>query len=462
MATPTPAALDQEAAKLRNQAAKLEEEQADRVERTVGQHGGRFDEANRAATAARANANEAVRQANGLREGAQGLVNEATDLEEQAARLAGSSNPADRARADDLRAEAQQALAKAAGRSDRAEHAERTARQKLQEAERADRDARQIRGQSEDEADAGLPLGKAADALEQKATELEEAAGDLRQANKALTAGERDKLVKQAEGHLGKADAIKPDYTQVDVDIMVRSGIPVSHKPGAELMDLPSSPQTSAPTGNDTDLMNPDGTIGPATPSPAPAPAANDTDLMRPDGTTGPATAPSGDDTDLMRPDGTSSLPVDPLADPVTGVAGPARLAAPIVGLADPLADPVADSLADPLGTEGRREVGDFDSSTDDVGASPDPAVETPDTSGIEAGMADVGPTDSEGYAEPATDSVGDDPMADPVGPSYDDSGDVGGTGAEVAYAGESYDDAGGDYGADSYADAATSGEYGV
>jgi hypothetical protein len=406
VAPPTPAALDQQAAKLRAQAAKLNEEQADRIQRTIGEHGARIDSAQQAAASARATANQAVEQANLQREVAKMQVAEATGKEAEAARLAGSNDPAKRARADDLREEAQQTLAEASARSGRVQQAERLARQKLQEAEQADREVERIKGEYDDGIDAGRPLGPAANDLEAKAAQIEQASAKLRAANRdGLTRVEREHLTIEAEAHLVQADTITPDYSRVDVDTMVRAGIPVSHKPGAELMD---------PT-----------TMGPATPSLP----VNDTDLMRPDGTFDSSPQSGLDDTDLMRPDdlsGTTTDPYDdPLADPVAGRAGAGEL----------------------------PETGDFSGTPDDLGLDGSglagDLAPVPDTAGIEADIADIGTTGGDPY------------LTDPMDAPAADVADVGDTGADVAYAepssGEYIDDG------DSYGDAsddAMSGEY--
>jgi hypothetical protein len=417
VATPTPAALDQQAAKLREQAAGLNRRQADREEATGADYGTRLDDAHRTATTARSASAAATTQADELHDKAKESLGIAQRFEEEAARMAADGSPGGREGADDLREQAQLLRAGASSYTQRAQRSEQVARQQLDDAERADRQAFQIENGRGDQSSSLDNMRHTANQLEDKATELEQAASELRQADRAFTSEERATFLGQAQATLTRADAITPDFSRIATDDIVGAGIPVSAVPGNELMDPrslldPVDPGIAPPVDlHDTDLMDPNGP-DPVNPGVAPVPPVDvhDTDLMDPNApdpvNPGPVDV---HDTDLMDPDASSGLDVDG-----DGL--------PDVTYYDPAQPNVVDESVWDVDDDGRADP--FD------GAGPDPG--------------DFGLTTVEAPAAPATAPVPSPVTASLGQDAYMDQPDVGST---SSYGGDPYGDAYGDSG---------------
>jgi hypothetical protein len=249
-----------------------------------------------------------------------------------------------------------------------------------------------------------------ANQLEDKAVVLEQAASELRQADRAFTSEERTTFMGQAQATLVRADAITPDFSRITTDDIVGAGIPLSEVPGNELMDPyapdPVNPGLVPPIDvHDTDLMDPnapdavDPTVDPVNP-------VNPVDVH---------------DTDLIDPDASSGLDIDGDGLPDTAYYDPAQ------------PDVVDESVWD---TDGDGRTDPFN------GAGPDPG--------------DFGLTTVEAPAAPAAAPVPSPVTASLGQDAYMDQPDVGST---SSYGGDPYDDAYGDSGGSSDE---TSVEYGA
>jgi hypothetical protein len=321
---PTPAELDRQAAVLREQAAGLNRRQADRSQASYADHGGRTDDAERTSAGARSAAAAATKQADELHDKAKESLGMARKLEDDAAGMAADGSVAGREMADDFREQAQLLRAGATSYTQRAQRAEEVARQQLDAADRADRQAFQTRRAGEDETDGLDQMRHAANKLEDKAVALEQAAGEMRSADRAFTSEERTEYLGKAQATLVRAEAIRPDYTRIAPQDIVAAGIPLSDVPGAELLDpLDFGPPPAAPEADlhDTDLMDPnaDPVLGPGGAAGA---EVNDTDLMDPNAADpSDSSDPSvdGSDTDLMDPNAELDLdgPPDPFAEQI-------------------------------------------------------------------------------------------------------------------------------------------------
>lgn len=388
--TPTPAALDQQAARLREQAAGLNRRQADRYEAVQADHGARFDETRRTAAEARAAANTATERADEMHGRAKEALDFARRLEADADQRTLSTDPSERETADDYREQAQLARASATSYTQRAQRSEQAARQKLDEAEAADRQSVRIQRVHDDATERLDHMRHAGNSLEDKAVLLERAADELRAADRATTPQARTEQMARAQASLARADAVKPDFSRIDPQDIVAAGIPMTEVPGAELLRPdsldPVNPVNPVTPVNDTDLMRPDSfdPVDPVNP-------VNDTDLLRPDDPVDPANPL--DDTDLLRPD----------YDPVLGPGG--------AGADDP-GLPYPDDLSSRPGAGN----GSAPASADPLGADPDPA----DLGDLGGGP---GPVDSpapafggDTYADQA-----DLPGADTYGEAYGD-----------------------------------------
>jgi hypothetical protein len=213
---PIPTELDQRAAKLREQAAGLNREQADRQEKADVALRSRLDDAHRGAAAARSAASTAATQATDLHTKATVALDEADDLEQMASKLLTSGGGHEREGADDLRELAQLRRADAASFRRRAERAEHVAQQAYDRAEHLDREASQRTDQHVDRSQSLKAMGTTADQLEAKAAALEDAADAVRYSPYAMTPAEREKAMADADRLIAKADAITPDFHGVD------------------------------------------------------------------------------------------------------------------------------------------------------------------------------------------------------------------------------------------------------
>ena len=461
MPTSTPADLDRQAAKLREQAAGLNRRNADRIERAQADLGQRLDETQRAATSARAAGDAATKQASELQDQAKQNLDTAKSFEDDALRTAAAGGPGSSLADNLLVDQAQKLRAAAIGLTGRAQRAQQEARRHVEQAERLDRDVDQIRHAAADDDRAGQTIWKTADDLDNKASQLEQAASDLREAGITSDATQKAALTKSAQDHLTRADGIKPDFDSISAEDIVGAGIPASDLPG-ELID-PSAADPVSPSPVDlhgTDPVDPltqsqldptsPGTDPAAVPDPVAAAVASPGAGADADTVTGgvpgidPVTGIGGVDplpgvTGVAGPD----AGVDPLpgvigtdvgagltgVDPVTGVAFPdggvdlvpATSGPPGVDPVDPLgADPAGseasddwaattDGVVDPVGTAaaGSTPAGADAGYVDDVGdvqgqmAAPvDPAV---------AGYADAAGTSTSGYLAETSAVPGDD-----------------------------------------------------
>ncbi len=183
MATPRIAEIEAQAAKLRDQSARLNRTQADREERHLADYGARMDDADLAAASARGAAAKAHARANELHDRAKEANAMAKDFEEKAAKDMASDEPFAREMADDLREQAQLLRAGATSDTARAERAERTARKESERAEELERESTQIERDGLDRSTALDGMRHTANELEDKAVALEAAARNLRDAD---------------------------------------------------------------------------------------------------------------------------------------------------------------------------------------------------------------------------------------------------------------------------------------
>jgi hypothetical protein len=274
-----------------------------------------------------------------------------------------------------------------------------------------------------------LPLDEmrhTANKLEDKATALEQAAGELRSANEVMRpATER---AGKAEATLARADAIKPDFSRIGTDDIVGAGIPLSEVPGAELMDPRSLSSPPSPSGgvDDTNLMDP------RLQSSLPGAAADDA-FMDPVLASSASEAAIGDYVDppsLSNPPTMQEAPpddafVDPLADllprselplsqrPGMDMDGDGLTDVPFYDPTQPnivdnrLLDRDGDGEPDPFNGPASTDVGDFGGRLPEAGLEPDyvdPYIPEPDT-GVGGDITEAGATGS--YA---SDSYGDVP----------------------------------------------------
>jgi hypothetical protein len=255
MATPRIAEIEAQAAKLRDQSARLNRTQADRDERHYSEYGSRVDDIDLAAASARGAAAKAHARANELHDRAQEANKIAKDFEEKALADIAKDEPFAAEMADDLREQAQLLRAGAASDTQRAERAERAARTELERADELERESKQIEQEGRDRTAADDGMRHTANELENKAFELESAARSLRQADATFgfLPDEKATFIKAAEDSLKRAEEIKPDFSRVETDALVEAGIPISEIPGAELMDptTMSSTATGAPASDD-------------------------------------------------------------------------------------------------------------------------------------------------------------------------------------------------------------------
>ena len=248
MTTPRIAEIEQQAAKLRDQAARLNRTQADRDERTYSEYGSRVDDVDLASASSRGAAEQAHARAVELRGRAQNADMIAKDLEDKAAAMVANNEPYANEVADDFREQAQLLRAGAASDTRRAERAEQAARKELDRVEEYEREAKQIVQEGRDRNAANDNMRLTANELESKAFELEAAARSLRQAERPLIDdAEKSVHVKQAEEALQRADDMQPDFGRVETEAIVEAGIPISDIPGAELME-PTAMTSTLPT----------------------------------------------------------------------------------------------------------------------------------------------------------------------------------------------------------------------
>ncbi|MET1002973.1 MAG: hypothetical protein ABWZ15_14270, partial [Acidimicrobiia bacterium] len=180
MATPKIAEIEAQAAKLRDQSARLNRTQADRDERLYSEYGSRVDDIDLAAASARGAAAKAHARANELHDRAQEANKIAKDFEEKAAADIAKDEPFAAEMADDLREQAQLLRAGAASDTQRAERAERAARKEQERADELERESKQIEQEGHDRTAADDEMRHTANQLENKAFELESAARSLR------------------------------------------------------------------------------------------------------------------------------------------------------------------------------------------------------------------------------------------------------------------------------------------
>ena len=77
----------------------------------------------------------------------------------------------------------------------------------------------------------------AADALDDRVRLLEQAEQSQRQAEENPDDPKAQAYSSRAQAALAKAAEVKPDYTNVDPDVLETVGVPLSERPGSELMD---------------------------------------------------------------------------------------------------------------------------------------------------------------------------------------------------------------------------------
>jgi hypothetical protein len=293
-----PRSLDEEAAATRTQARGLHDAALDALRKENRSWGARRDAAGREAAAARAAADAAEKQANDL-------SRESHDLAERAANadVAGSrsnaTNPAD---AEEHFEDGRAFIRLAEATSARADEARLLAQQL---AERADALEQQYQAIDREPMPAdyqGAHLENAADALDEKARLLGEAAEQQR--NALLGAddpGAAARSTNWARDAQERADAIRPDYSHFDPQVLQDAGVPRSQLPGSELMvpEADAGPVDAAPVSgdayrstpsDDTDLMEPSANAFDT------APTYDERSWYEPPYDTGAATSVYGDD----------------------------------------------------------------------------------------------------------------------------------------------------------------------
>lgn len=88
----------------------------------------------------------------------------------------------------------------------------------------------------------------AADALDDRVRLLEQAEQSQRQAEENPDDPKAQAYSSRAQAALAKAAEVKPDYTNVDPDVLESVGVPLSERPGSELMDPADEFNSSAAT----------------------------------------------------------------------------------------------------------------------------------------------------------------------------------------------------------------------
>jgi hypothetical protein len=102
----------------------------------------------------------------------------------------------------------------------------------------------------------------AADALDDKVRLLEQAEQSQRQAEEHPDDPKAQAYASRAEAALAKANELKPDYSNIDPDVLESVGVPLSERPGSELMD-PADESSSAQASTQGDQASTDdGLVG--------------------------------------------------------------------------------------------------------------------------------------------------------------------------------------------------------
>jgi chromosome segregation ATPase len=248
---PDVAALNREAAHLREQAKALHDG-ADRAVRSgVGDLNTRVQTASRAQEAAQAEATRADGQVAHARQNESAGRAEAARVEAEAAKVA----PKDAAEAQELREHASKLRAQADGWGDTAVAAERAAVTARAAAEATQAEYGKLEAEAQARYKPIHEMERVADELDRKAAYLEDAARLERKATVAeidddkVTAQEQRQL---AEDAVQRADRIKPDVSTIDPKVLRDAGVDLSKAPGTELMDPTASAAMDPGAGIDS------------------------------------------------------------------------------------------------------------------------------------------------------------------------------------------------------------------
>ena len=225
MDIPNIAELEQEAARLRTQADRLNRAHADRQERNVAEGGSRVDTSRRDAVAARAAAESAAERAIHQREQANQASRQASELEAKAAKELAKADAISAETAAEYHEQAQVFSGRAAGYTSRAEESEKSAREQFDRADRYNREADELLETANGRTFELARMHEVADLLDQKAFGLEQAAQRYREAVQKIDAPDYEKAVEDAAIYHRAADNITIDYSGIDTDALIDLGM---------------------------------------------------------------------------------------------------------------------------------------------------------------------------------------------------------------------------------------------
>lgn len=283
----TPEALDKEIADLQATAGHLHDEANDRMTRDLGKGGVERDEAAAEAWSLRQKAKAADLQAQRERRTAEGLEKMA---DEPSSASPYSNDPVVQRAFTEAAEEAQQIRAKAAAATKRAEAAEQRAKEANDAAAPLEDKVKEFDDQGQyTVSEQPHRMEEVADQLDVKFQLLQEAQAARKEAFELRDAGDEVKAVeraKQAVAAQEAADAVAPDYTQLDAEAKVSAGYidpSISEDPdnpdpptgGEDIeieMDPPDGPTPTVPvgTGGDDIEIEMDPPDGPSPTTPAP------------------------------------------------------------------------------------------------------------------------------------------------------------------------------------------------
>jgi hypothetical protein len=282
----TPAEMDKEIADLQATAGHLHDEANDRMTRDLGKGGVERDEAAAEAWSLRQKAKAADLQAQRERRTAEGLEKMADEPAPPEADPY-SNDPVVQRRFTELAEESQQIRAKAAAATQRAEAAEQRAKEANDAAAPLEAKVKEFDDTGQyTVSDQPHRMEEVADQLDLKFQLLQEAQAARKEAFQLRDAGDEVKAVARAEAAVRAqeaADAIAPDYAQLDAEAKVSAGYvdpnlgedPDNPDPPDDIEieppggPTPTAPTGSGPTGDDDIEIEVDPTDGssPTTPS---------------------------------------------------------------------------------------------------------------------------------------------------------------------------------------------------
>ena len=231
-----PRALSEEAAAARGQARALHDASTEHIRDENLRWGTRRDETAREAAAARSRADAAGKQADELSAEGNRYAEMAGEHDARGSSLYGT-RPLE---AEEAFEDSQGFVRMAEAVSQRAEVAREEARTWGDKADQLEADLRSIEGEGFSTEYRGRELSRAADVLDEKSRLLEEAAQKQRDSESEYDAGEYgagSASNNWAQYAQERADALAPDYSGLDSNLLMDAGVPRSEIPGSELMD---------------------------------------------------------------------------------------------------------------------------------------------------------------------------------------------------------------------------------